>query len=93
MLDHSNYGEKCDVWSAGVIMHILLIGEPPFSGDKDIDVLKNVLHGKLAFKSSLWKNITEAAVLLLEKMLERDVSKRLSMVQVMEHRWFKAYLQ
>lgn len=40
-----NYNEKCDVWSIGVLMFILLTGKPPFNGDTDKEILSFVEKG------------------------------------------------
>ena len=39
------YDERCDVWSVGVIMYIMLTGQPPFSGSSDEEVIENVKKG------------------------------------------------
>jgi calcium-dependent protein kinase len=44
-----NYDEKCDVWSCGVILYILLCGYPPFGGGSENEILNKVKIGKYAF--------------------------------------------
>ncbi len=43
------YDEKCDVWSCGVILYILLCGYPPFSGKSEQEILDKVRKGKFEF--------------------------------------------
>jgi calcium-dependent protein kinase len=42
---NGNYDERCDIWSIGVILYILLSGIPPFPGSTDDDIMKKVRKG------------------------------------------------
>jgi calcium-dependent protein kinase len=37
-----NYDEKCDVWSAGILLYIMLCGYPPFNGKSDEEIFKKI---------------------------------------------------
>ncbi|MCQ2821139.1 MAG: protein kinase [archaeon] len=81
-----NYDEKCDIWSCGVILYILLSGFPPFNGDDDDEIMENVQKMNYDFPDSEWKYISKDAKDLIKKMLVVK-EKRLTAEEVMMDPW------
>uniref|UniRef100_A0A0E0GUP4 non-specific serine/threonine protein kinase n=1 Tax=Oryza nivara TaxID=4536 RepID=A0A0E0GUP4_ORYNI len=82
-----HYGREVDVWSAGVIIYILLSGVPPFWDESEQGIFEQVLKGDLDFSSEPWPNISESAKDLVRKMLIRDPKKRLTAHEALCHPW------
>ena len=81
------YNEKCDIWSAGVILYILLSGDPPFNASSDNLIYAKIRKIDYSFPDDKWKHISKEAKDLISKMLIKEDS-RLSASQVLEHPWF-----
>ena len=84
-----NYDEKCDVWSCGIILHILLCGYPPFNGPTNNDIYSAIQHSKLLFKRENWTHISKEAIKLIKKMLEKNPKKRPSAEECLTDFWFQ----
>ncbi|TQD82404.1 hypothetical protein C1H46_032046 [Malus baccata] len=84
-----NYGPEIDIWSAGVILYILLCGVPPFWAESEQGVAQAILRGLIDFKRDPWPNISESAKGLVRQMLEPDPKLRLTAKQVLEHPWLQ----
>lgn len=89
---HKKYNEKCDLWSCGVIMYILLSGEPPFN-DPAADneaIMKKVEQGKYDLKKGVWGSISKDAKDLVKKLLTFEPEDRISAEEALLHPWIQA---
>ncbi|PRQ28452.1 putative protein kinase CAMK-CDPK family [Rosa chinensis] len=84
-----SYGKEIDIWSAGVILYILLSGVPPFWAETERGIFNAILEGVVDFESQPWPSISDGAKDLVRKMLTQDPKKRITSLKVLEHPWLR----
>ncbi|KAL0398764.1 UNVERIFIED_CONTAM: Calcium-dependent protein kinase [Sesamum radiatum] len=84
-----SYGKEIDVWSAGVILYILLSGVPPFWAENEKGIFDAILKEDVDFDSEPWPSISNSAKDLVRKMLTKDPKRRITSAEVLEHPWIK----
>ena len=84
-----NYNKKCDIWSAGIILYVMLLGKLPFHGKNTEDLFNNIKKGEFDQTSEEWNSISDNAKDLILKMLEYNPEKRLSAQECLDHNWIK----
>ncbi|XP_010522188.1 PREDICTED: calcium-dependent protein kinase 24 [Tarenaya hassleriana] len=84
-----NYGPEVDVWSAGVILYILLCGVPPFWAETDEGIAHAIVKGKIDFARDPWPKVSEEAKELVRNMLDPNPYSRLTVQEVLEHPWIQ----
>jgi len=85
---NGSYNEKCDIWSCGVLMFILLSGEPPFYSNSREEILRKIKSGEFNMEGSAWNKVSEESKDLIRTMLTIDPECRPSAVKVLTHSWF-----
>jgi len=98
------YDKRCDLWSLGVTMYILLCGYPPFSGCCgqncgwaeggdcqycQLNLFHNIQGGKFHFPKTDWARISSNAKDLICKLLVKSAKDRLSARDVLQHAWLQ----
>src|SRR5689334_7576571 len=76
----------------GVIMYILLCGYPPFSskqgGAINARIKTKIKAGKYQFPKSEWKDISQEAKSIIQKMLTVDPAARVTIDWILKCSWF-----
>lgn len=81
------YGKECDLWSCGVILFILLGGYPPFYDESEPRLFRKIREGKPDFDDPVWNEVSDEAKDLLDKLLNVDPKKRLTVEKIINHPW------
>ncbi|XP_069000990.1 caM kinase-like vesicle-associated protein [Embiotoca jacksoni] len=94
VVGRQRYGRPVDCWAIGVIMYILLSGNPPFYDDADDDddnrdknLFLKILSGDYEFDSPYWDDISDSAKNLVASLMEVDQDQRLTAQEAIAHDW------
>ncbi|KAH9277331.1 hypothetical protein BSLG_002238 [Batrachochytrium salamandrivorans] len=77
-------GPEVDVWSMGVVLYVLVCGSLPFDGSNLAKLRARVISGK--FKVPFY--MSPDCERLIKKMLVIEPTKRSSLEQVMQDKWY-----
>ncbi|XP_017026305.1 ovarian-specific serine/threonine-protein kinase Lok-like [Drosophila kikkawai] len=80
---------KADIWSLGVLLFCCLSGTWPFSSNEGLTLGDSILSGKFAFNAPQWKNVSQAAKLLITEIFNVDPKKRPSIDYILQCTWLK----
>lgn len=83
------YDYKCDLWSAGVLMYIMLSGSKPFTGFTEEQIFNSIKKDEISFSEKEWKSVSENAKQLIKSLLIKDPSKRISAEEALGSEWIK----
>jgi calcium/calmodulin-dependent protein kinase I len=87
---HSSIGTKCDMWSMGVIVYIILGGYPPFYADTERELFRLTRLGDFEFHEEHWGNISTGAKDLISRLLHTNPTQRASPEEVLASPWIGA---
>lgn len=89
VLLHKPYGCAADMWSVGVIAHIILCGYPPFDDDDLVQLIRKVKYKPVRLRDAEWRVTSDLAKDFVGRLLVREPEARMTAAEALEHPWMK----
>ena len=77
------YGPSVDIWSAGIVLYILLCGKLPFKSNNEKNLKQIICNGYINFPNYLSFSVKD----LIQKMLCVNPLNRINCNQILKHLW------
>ena len=88
IMEGKKFNYKCDLWSLGVIIYLLLFKKYPYNGRSETIILEDI---KKKGQKELFKSKDNELDDLIRKLLVKDPEKRISWEEYFEHPFFKKF--
>ena len=88
ILEDAGYNESSDIFSAGVILYVLLTGRPVFRGFNLNEILFKNKKCEIEYPAKYWSKISGKAKDLVSRMLTKDPKDRITTTEALKHAWF-----
>ena len=89
ILNDEGYDAKADMFSAGVILYMMVTGKSVFQASNGREVIKKNTECEISYPPADWGQLSPELKKLTMQLLERDPKNRLSAKQALEHKWFE----
>ncbi|XP_036115276.1 serine/threonine-protein kinase 33 isoform X2 [Molossus molossus] len=87
VINAHDYSQQCDIWSIGVIMYIVLCGEPPFMASSEEKLFELIRKGELRFDGPVWDSISDCAKSVLKQLMKVDPAHRITAKELLDNQW------
>lgn len=88
LITRKEFGTKFDIWSAGVLFHLFLVGYPPFVGANKNELFQQITTKDVKLTGTVWDAISQDCKNLIQSMLTKDDQLRPSAETLLKHKWF-----